>query len=261
MEEQKKDHSPMSMREEFKERSQNDDFLLGVASALALAFGIGFFVSLWFLLGGSADNRASQQEEAQDAPAEDTGLEDTTAINLAAVTDADWIRGSRDAKVTIVEFSDTECPFCKRFHDTMLQVLKEYDGKVNWVYRHYPLEQLHPKAPKEAEALECAGELAGNDGFWKYADRLYEVTPSNNDLPAEQLPQIAKEIGLTVDAFQACIASGKYADKVQNHVDQATAAGGRGTPYSIIISGESRIPINGALPITQVRSLIDPLVQ
>ena len=99
--------------------------------------------------------------------------------NVAPITAKDHIRGSADAEVIIVEYSDTECPFCKRFHETMKQIMAEYSpsGKVAWVYRHFPLDSLHQKARTEAVALECASELGGNDAFWRYADRLFEITP------------------------------------------------------------------------------------
>lgn len=102
--------------------------------------------------------------------------------NVRSVGDSDHLRGDPKATVKVVEFSDLECPFCKNFHRTMQQVMEEYSDKVAWVYRHFPLDSLHPKARKEAEATECAAELQGNDGFWAYVDKLFEITPSNNGL-------------------------------------------------------------------------------
>ena len=97
---------------------------------------------------------------------------------IRTVQDNDHLLGNKDAKIVIVEYSDTECPFCKQFHETLHRIYDEYgaDGKVAWVYRHFPLEQLHPKAPKEAEALECAAEQGGNDTFWKFTDMVYQTT-------------------------------------------------------------------------------------
>lgn len=91
----------------------------------------------------------------------------------------DHIRGSRDAPVTLLEYSDLECPFCKQFHTTLQRATQEYDGKVRWVYRHFPLDALHSKARKEAEAAECA---AAQGKFWEFLDRLFAVAPSNNGL-------------------------------------------------------------------------------
>jgi len=235
-------------------------FWLGVSAALAVIFAI---IALFFavillrqgtLLPSAQDKNIPAQDDTQKDEAQDE-------IVVAPVTDADWVKGDRNAPITIVEFSDTECPFCKQFHETMQSIVKEYDGKVKWVYRHFPLEQLHPRALKEAEALECAGELGGNDGFWKYADRLYAVTPANNKLDPAQLPEIARTVGLNVAKFTECLNSGKYAEKVQNYITQAENAGGRGTPYSVILVDDKKIPINGAQPLAQVKRLLDPLIK
>lgn len=105
---------------------------------------------------------------------------DTVTVDLAPVTGDDYALGDPSAALTIIEYSDLECPFCKTFHATMQRVFDAYPGQIYWVYRHFPLDSIHPKARKEAEAAECAGELKGNDAFWKYIDTLFEQTPSNN---------------------------------------------------------------------------------
>ncbi len=237
-------------------------FKIGLLSGLAIMFVIGFFTLLGFMLNKGdkvvAYNSGNNNNGSPTAPAPQPS--GTGNINLKPVDNNDWIKGDKNAKISIVEFSDTECPFCKRFHSTMQQVVDEYDGQVNWIYRHFPLVSLHSKAPKEAEATECAGELGGNDGFWAYIDRLFEVTPTNNGLDLNQLPVIAQDVGLDVNKFQECLDSGKYANKVQDHLKQAQAAGGRGTPYSIIVAGDKKIPLNGALPLEQIKSMIDPLL-
>ncbi len=188
--------------------------------------------------------------------------EETQAnIQLAAITDQDYYKGGKDAKVTIVEFSDTECPFCKRFHDTMNQAMAKYGDNIKWVYKHAPLDSLHKKARKEAVAAECAGEIGGNKGFWKFLDTLFEVTPSNDGLVESELPKIAQKAGLDVKKFNTCLASDKYSAKVQNQLEEAEKAGMRGTPYAIIVSGDQKIPVSGALPLAQLSALIDPLLK
>lgn len=195
------------------------------------------------------------------APVPDGQPSASADIKLIPVDkDKDWIKGNKDAKITVIEFSDTECPFCVRFHSTLQQVISDYDGQVNWVYRHFPISQLHSKAPKEAEATECAAEQGGNETFWAYLDRLISITPANNGLLASQLPEIAEYVGLDVNKFQACLDSGKYAKKIQEQIQQAQAAGAQGTPYSVIISGDKQVPIPGALSVDGVKALIDPLL-
>ena len=183
-------------------------------------------------------------------------------INLVSVTEKDHIIGDKNAELVIVEYSDTECPFCKTFHKTMKEVVQNYDGKVAWVYRHFPIAQLHSKASKEAEATECAAELGGNQGFWKYLDKIFETTNSNNSLDPNELPKIATAIGLDGNAFNACLSSSRYAELVKKSVEEAIKAGALGTPYSVIVTRDGqKILINGAEPLTMVKAKIDGLLK
>ncbi|MFY9457760.1 MAG: thioredoxin domain-containing protein [Candidatus Spechtbacterales bacterium] len=178
--------------------------------------------------------------------------------NIKPVIKDDHILGDTGAQVKIVEFSDFECPFCKRFHPTLKQVVEEYDGKVAWIYRHFPLDNLHSKARKEAEATECAAELGGNTAFWAYTDRLFEVTPSNNGLDLGDLSKIAGYISLDTQKFQECLDSGKYKDHISDDLADATNSGGQGTPYSVVIAANGKKSvIPGALPYEAVKEIID----
>lgn len=224
---------------------------LAVPIAIVIA-GVFIAVALFFS-GQSAAPRAAGDAAAGGA------AEALQAI--PAVSDSDHVLGNPDADVVVVEYSDFECPFCKQYHVTMHQIIDEYgkDGRVAWVYRHFPLTQLHPKAPKEAEAFECAFEQGGNTAFWAYADRFFEVTPSNNQTDiGTVLPQIAGEIGLDVAAFNACLSSGKYAGKVAAEFNDAVAGGGQGTPFNVlIIKGGQRVAIPGAYPYSDMRNIIE----
>ncbi|MHB1086214.1 MAG: DsbA family protein [Minisyncoccota bacterium] len=178
---------------------------------------------------------------------------------MMPITSTDHIRGNPDAPIKIVEYSDFECPFCKRFHETMKQVSAEYGDKVAWVYRQYPLDQLHSKARKEAVASECAAELGGNEAFWKFTDRFFELTPSNDQTNIDTvLPQIAKEIGLDGAKFASCLGSGRHDAHVEESVQNAAATGGNGTPWSIVVSESGKkYPLSGAQPYEAVTQLID----
>ena len=176
----------------------------------------------------------------------------------------DHIRGNPGAPVTLIEYSDFECPFCKRFHPTVKQVVGESNGQVKWVYRHFPLDELHPvKARKEAAAAECAAELGGNDAFWKFVDRLFELTASNNRTDIDTvLPQIAREISLDKARFASCLASGRHDRRVEEDVQSAVASGGRGTPWTIIVSKSGKaFPLSGAQPYASVKQLVDLALQ
>lgn len=183
-----------------------------------------------------------------------------TPEKAAPVTAEDHVRGSRNAEVFVIEYADTECPFCKQFHSTMQQVMKDYgeNGKVAWVYRHFPLDQLHQKARSEAVALECASEQGGDAAFWKYADRLYEVTPSNDGLEASELPKIATYVGLDASAFAKCQTSGRYDAHIEADAQNAIATGGQGTPWSIILTKDGKgQAISGAQPYDSLKKAID----
>ena len=160
----------------------------------------------------------------------------TSNIDLKTISTDEHILGNPNAKVVIVEYSDTECPFCKVFHNTMHQIIEKNNGDVAWVYRHYPIPQLHPKAFHEAEAIECAWDKGGNEVFWKYIDEVYARTQSNNKLDVVELPKIAKDVGINVSSFNTCLASGKYKEKIQKYMDDGSKAGANGTPYSVIVA-------------------------
>ncbi|KKQ52357.1 hypothetical protein A2865_00295 [Candidatus Woesebacteria bacterium RIFCSPHIGHO2_01_FULL_39_17] len=175
----------------------------------------------------------------------------------------DHIRGDKNARMLLIEYSDLECPFCKRFHPTAQQLVDEYNGQVVWVYRHFPLDQIHQKADKEAEAVECAYELAGNDGFWKLTDKIFEVTPSNNGLNLDDLPKLAGEVGLNQGAFKTCLDSGKMAQHVEADFQNGAKAGVTGTPGNILLdtkTGKTKL-IPGALPFENFKTEIDNMLK
>ncbi len=183
---------------------------------------------------------------------------------MRPVSKDDHILGNPNATLIIVEYSDLECPFCKVFHNTMKQIMDVYakDGKVAWVYRHFPIDQLHSKARKEAEATECANELGGVEKFWEFTDTIYTTTNSNNSLDPAELPKIAQKIGLDVKAFNACLSSGKYASKVEADYQDAVKAGGQGTPNSIIVAKDgTKTVIQGAQSFESVKGIIDALLK
>ena len=228
---------------------ENNKQLVPVAIVIA-----GALIAAAIYFGGDKSAVANPKDNPSNSP--------TNNVDLPKVTDRDHIRGDKNAPVVIVEYSDTECPFCKVFHSTMKQILTNNKGKVAWVYRHFPIAELHERAMKESEALECAAELGGNTGFWNYTDRLYEVTNSNDSLDPGELPKIAQFVGLDVGAFNACLSSGKYVEAINKSVDEAIKAGARGTPYSVMVAknGEKAL-INGAEPISSIQAKIDSLLK
>ncbi len=233
----------------------------GLRPRLALTTPIAIIISGIFIAGVIFINGIKSEKKVVNAPQQQVPAQQTGDLeSMRPISTDDHIRGNPNAPVKIVEYSDTECPFCKRFHPIMQQVMDEYgkSGQVAWVYRHFPLDQLHSKARKEAEATECAADLGGNDKFWEYLDRLMEVTPANNGLDPAELPTIAQYVGLDVQKFNECLASGKYATKVEADAQNATATGGMGTPWSIVVGkGGKKYPLSGAQPYEAVKQLIE----
>lgn len=185
-----------------------------------------------------------------------------TAADVEKLSEGDHVRGDRNARVLMIEYSDLECPFCKSFHPTAQKALSEYSGKIAWVYRHFPLDPIHSKADKEAEAAECAAEQGGNDAFWKFVDKVFEVTPSNNGLDPAQLPQIATQIGLDGNKLKSCLDSGKMAQKVESQYQGGVKAGVNGTPTSFLLdtkTGKSN-KVAGAYPYDQLKPQIDSML-
>ncbi len=161
------------------------------------------------------------------------------------------IRGDVEGAVTIIEFSDFQCPYCSRFHDTMKEVMANYQTDVKWVYKHFPLDSIHPYARKAAEASECAGEQGE---FWQYADGLYE---NQSKIAPDYFAELAQEVGLNVDQFTNCLDSDKYADKVEADYQEGRSLGISGTPGGFI-NGEV---LGGAVPFSTLQSKIDVLLQ
>jgi protein-disulfide isomerase len=198
------------------------------------------------------------------------GIQKATAV-VEPVTSADHVLGDpKTAKVTIIEYSDLECPFCKTYHETLSKIYEENKagGKVAWVFRHAPIVELHSKAPKEAEATECAAELGGNVVFWKYLTEIFANTPTNNGLNAEKLYEFADTVGLNAKAFKTCLDSGKYATKINEQILAAKKAGVAGTPYAVLVMDGKNVPLVdkdgngiGAVPYAQMKQIIDQLIK
>lgn len=115
-----------------------------------------------------------QLKAAMDELLSGTGPTGAAPIPVDPVAASDYVRGNRNARIAMIEYSDLQCPFCKQFHPTAQRLVDEYKGQVLWVYRHFPLDQLHPVARKAAEGSECVAEFAGEDGFWKYVDAVFK---------------------------------------------------------------------------------------
>ncbi len=212
-------------------------------------------------------SRYVERQRQARAEAEAREQQDAAALakNVRRVSaERDHIYGNPDAVVSLIEYSDFECPFCKRFHITAKEIVDAYDGRVNWVYRHFPLAFHNPGAQLQAEASECAAALGGNDAFWKYSDTIYERTTSNGEgFPVDGLIPLAREIGLDGDAFGNCLKERRYAKRVEEDFEEGVRIGIRGTPGNILLNNESGtvIPRPGAAPFDTLKQIIDRLLE
>ncbi len=203
------------------------------------------------------DQQQAQQKQDQQA--------DVMAKNVKPVDKTkDHIRGNVDAPISLIEYSDFECPYCKLFDPTAKKIIDTYAGKVNWVYRYNPLSFHDPMATTEAEATECASALGGNDKFWVFADTIYQRTTSNgNGLSVDDLYKIANDVGLDQVKFKACLDSNKYLQVVKDDLAQGAAAGINGTPGNILINnatGETKA-VSGARDFSVFQQAIDAMLK
>ena len=179
---------------------------------------------------------------------------------MRPISKDDHIFGDTKASVKLVVYTDLECPYCKTFHNAILELKNDYikDGKIAIIYRNMPLDQLHSKARGEAVAAECVAKLGGNDKYWQFVDKVFEATPSNNGLDASLLPQFAANLGLDAAKFAACLTDKSIADKVQADEQNAIDMGGQGTPFPVVVKDNKVLgPLNGALPAGELRKLVD----
>ena len=156
--------------------------------------------------------------------------------------------GPADASITIVEFSDFQCPYCQKWYAQVYQpLMAAYPGKIRFVYRNFPLTQIHPQAMPAAEASLCAGE---QNAYWQYHDKLFENSAALND---DLYATLAADLGLDTTAFETCMSTHKYQDKIKADMQFSIDLGVQSTP-TFFING---IPIVGAQPLANFQQVID----
>ena len=226
--------SDHSRKEEYKNYA-----IVALATALIV-------VGLMWFLNGSGDTPTGAPTAGDDFPEVPSGP--PQRVNLE-VGDSPSM-GNADAPVTIIEFSDYQCPFCGRFYSqTLPSIKRDYidTGKVRFAYKDFPLESIHPEATPAANAARCAGEQGK---YWEFHDKTFE----NQDLlSTASYNQWAQEIGLNTAPFAECVKSNKYASAVRDDLRTGSAAGVQGTP-AFLING---LLVSGAQPYTVFQQVID----
>lgn len=233
--------------------SSKASFWLGFIGGILLMFVIGFFVLLAVVVNSDDqlvfDN--NQPLPTNNQPTNNANA--PSQVSLRSIGKNEVVRGNRNASVVMIEFSDYQCPFCSRMHDTMKQVMDEYGDQVAWVYRHFPLDSIHPTARKAAEAAECANDQGK---FWEYSDAIFD---NQNDLAQGEsaLRQLAADIGLKQSSFDKCLDSGKYVSKVQADYQEGIRNGVTGTPGTFI-NGQL---VKGAVSFSSLKQIIDQALE
>ncbi|MBU0660862.1 DsbA family protein [Patescibacteria group bacterium] len=236
--------------------SPSQVFGLGIIEGLLVLCTVGFFILLSMQFGGAA--------KTGDTPTVVTPTvvqpTEQVAVKPRPVDPkVDHIRGNKDSDVSLIVYTDIECPYCKRFHGTMQEVMDKYGDQVRWVHRQFPLDSLHQNARTEAIATECAG-LQGK--FWEYTDLVFERTKSNDGLDVTTLPALAGELGLNVTTFKSCLDNKDTAGKVEADEKDAQATGGRGTPHGVIVGADGEaVVIRGAEPFASIEQKIQAMLK
>ncbi len=237
-------------------------FWLGFGTAILSIGTIGFILLGSCVLQGScgigavadtdsAPTAAAPSEAAAVAAAPTAAA---PSAGIPAVDDGDYIRGDENAPLTIIEYSDFECPYCERFHVTMEQVMEEYDGQIRWVLRSFPLS-FHANAEDAGVAAECAGQQGK---FWEMGDALFD----NRAALGEDLYfELAASLSLNASEFTTCFEGDEARTKIRAQATAGAAAGVTGTPGSFIIDEDGNAtPIKGALPFSSVAAAIDSML-
>jgi len=180
---------------------------------------------------------------------------------VRGIDSTDHILGNPAAKIVIVEYSDFDCQYCKTFNETMHQIIANEGAKgdVAWVFRHFPLLEIHPNALSHARASECIAQVADNDTFWKFETALF----ANQPVDPANYGTLAKAVGVTGDDFATCYAnaagpSSMVEARILKDRQNALDIGAKGTPYSLLLAaGKSPVVLNGAYPYEAVKKLID----
>jgi protein-disulfide isomerase len=227
----------------------NNQMLLGFLGGISVVSVIALIIlSIAFV---SAQNGGGFAKKSGGGGSGSGVAPDTT--NALEVLEGEHIRGNPDADITIIEWSDFQCPFCQRFTNTLDRIVEDYGDKVRVVYRHFPLDSIHPYARKAAEASECAGE---QNNFWEYHDLLYAQQSSIGSGGVNFLKSAAGQLNLDQSKFDECLDSGKYRELVDNHYKVGLSAGVTGTPGSFL-NGRT---LGGAVPYESLKASIESLL-
>lgn len=151
---------------------------------------------------------------------------------------SDLITGNKSSDVVIVEYSDTECPFCATLHPTIKQLKEEYKEKVGFVYRYFPLTQIHPNAFEEARAISCVGKISGADKRMEFINDMfaYKISNKNMTLPKNGKEDLVRNLGIDFGKYSECMKNQESSDIISASINEGVTAGVEGTPATFILA-------------------------
>ena len=201
-----------------------------------------------------------QQQDAEKTRQQQQEIAIEQARNILNLKNNDHIRGKKNAEFLMIEYSDFQCPFCKRFHSTASQFVAQ-NSDVAWIFRHFPLPSHEPLASQQALAAECVAKIKGNDAFWQANDLIFKTNPNN----FEKIAQMAEKVGIEQEEFLNCFENKEQikiiADGIFKDLKEGESAGVKGTPGVFLIhraSGNTKI-IPGAVSIKYLKNALDEL--
>jgi protein-disulfide isomerase len=240
-------------------------FYLGLSSGVGGMAIIALVFTLYLFMHGvlpasgaqlaGENNAQGGTQQQQPTAANPTAANPTAAAPTnppAAVSTADHIRGNKDAKVTLIEYSDYECPYCQKHEETIAQLLKDYPKDIRLVYRYFPLSSIHPDAQRAAVAAECA---AKQNKFWEMHDKLFQLGDAQT-LDATSIKNAAKNLGLNTTDFDKCLDGNETLTVVNAEYQDGVNAGVSGTPATFV-NGQM---VEGAVPYANFKTIIDGLL-
>jgi protein-disulfide isomerase len=244
----------MSNENTFWDGGSKTMFFTGLFLGIALTAVLALVFAFNSLMGGKFPVAVGAGAVAQ--PSQPT-QPNQPAPNYGPVKEldakVDHVLGKANAKITMIEYSDFQCPYCSRHLPTIKQIMAQYPNDVKLVYRHYPLSQIHPNAQKAAEASECVAKIGGNDKFWQMHDKLFE---NQATLGTDTYKRLAGEVGVDVAKFTTCLDSGEMAGRVAQDVTSGNDAGVSGTPATFV----NGTMLEGAQPVTAFQAEISRIL-
>ncbi len=240
------------MNNSSKDNSGKVNFLLGFFGGMAVIAVLGFIILLIVVFNGGGAGASPTESDTQPLANQQQEEETPQYADITPISDEDYVKGSLNAPVEIIEYTDLECPFCLRHHGTVTQILNEYGDDVKYTLRHFPLS-FHQNAQKAAEATECAG-LQGK--FFEMVEAVFEANESGS-MSVDTWKKEAVNLGLNVSDFNDCLDNGEMAAEIRNDMQAGASSGVEGTPATFI-NGQM---VSGALPYETFQSILDSLLE